>query len=143
MHIHTRVCTCVCICLNPELFVPFTSYPSCGFQNCFSASASFLRFVSISSCLTCALPSLQCLLPLSSLHSSLDFCLHFPSSFPIACSFYIPSSPLPFFSSLLPLVYLPLSAQPSLPSSPPSPLYLLVLVSQNIPSLHLFVFPRL
>jgi len=107
-----------------------------------------LRFLLFNLCFTI---SPVCLLPLSSLHSSLDFCLHFPSSFPIACSFYIPSSPLPFFSPLLPLVCLPLSAliPESLlralypPPHHPLPSCPSVLASQNIPSLHLFVFPRL
>ena len=108
IHMCVRVCVFVYIqsCLSPLLVIPRVAF------RIVSAPASFLRFACLRFLLfnLCFTISPVCLLPLSSLHSSLDFCLHFPSSFPIACSFYIPSSPLPFFSPLLPLVCLPLSA---------------------------------
>lgn len=80
MHIHTRVCTCMCICLNPELFVPFTGYPSCGFQNCFSSASAFLRFACLRFLLfnLCFTISPVCLLPLIS-----PFLLGFLSSLPL------------------------------------------------------------
>ena len=90
MHIHTRVCVFVYIqsCLSPLLVIPRVAF------RIVSAPASFLRFACLRFLLfnLCFTISPVCLLPLSSLHSSLDFCLHFPSSFPIACSFYIPPS---------------------------------------------------
>lgn len=109
MHIHTRVCTCMCICLNPELFVPFTGYPSCGFQNCFSSASAFLRFACLRFLLfnLCFTISPVCLLPLIS-----PFLLGFLSSLPplflvrstppaLLCPFSLLSFLLSVFPSLL------------------------------------------
>lgn len=146
------VCTCVYLFKFRTVFVPFTGYPSCGFQNCFSPHLLLSQglLFSVSSCpyLICALPSLlwvSCLPLLSISPRTLVFTSPLPYrlfgtsprsplcflSFPCLS---LPHSPVTPESLLMPLHLLP--TVPSLPSCPS------VLASQNIPSLHRFLcFP--
>lgn len=131
--------TCVYLFKFRTVFVPFTGYPSCGFQNCFSPHLLLSQglLFSVSSCpyLICALP-LSCgspaslffpflLGPLSSLPLFLIACLVCPPD--LLCAF----SPFLVYLFHTLLSHLSLCSCLST-SSPLSPLYLHALLSWHL-----------